>query len=253
MGAAFAEMNRYARLVIEVDGLETGDRFHIVKRDGQVWLEDRRRHPNDFPELTESTWTRFIVGSAQAFPRAAFAKAAYVPHSAPGHRAEYERLWQVPVFFASGRNALLIEESWLSLKINRSNRYAFGIFSDRADAMLKDLLDTKTAAGRVESTLVPILHTGKLGMAQVAKKMGLSRAALYRQLKEEGIGYDALLDGLRRRMALHYLDGGKVSPSQAAYLVGFSNPAVFSRAFRRWTGVSPRSYRGRGARSTSSA
>jgi AraC-like DNA-binding protein len=245
MGAAFTEMNRYARLVIEVDGHETGDRFQIVKRENGVWLEDRRRHPNDFPELTESTWTRFIVVSAQVFPRTAFAKAAYVPHAAPSYRAQYEALWQVPVHFDSGRNALLIEESWLALKINQSNRYAFGIFSERAEAMLKTLLESKTVRGRVESTLIPILHTGQVGMADVARKIGLSRATLYRQLREEDVGYDAVLDELRHRMALHYLDGRKVSASQTAYLVGFANPAAFSRAFKRWTGKSPKEYSAR--------
>jgi AraC-like DNA-binding protein len=76
-------------------------------------------------------------------------------------------------------------------------------------------------------------------MASVAKRLGMSRATLYRQLREEGTSYEDLLDDLRHRMALHYLDGKKVSVNQTAYLVGFSDPSVFSRAFKRWTGKSP--------------
>jgi AraC-like DNA-binding protein len=44
-------------------------------------------------------------------------------------------------------------------------------------------------------------------------------------------------------MALEYLGARKVSVSQTAYLVGFSDPAAFSRAFKRWTGTSPKSMR----------
>jgi AraC-like DNA-binding protein len=48
-----------------------------------------------------------------------------------------------------------------------------------------------------------------------------------------------VLDDLKRRMALHYLQGKKASVTDTAYLVGFSDPASFSRAFKRWTGTTP--------------
>ena len=56
----------------------------------------------------------------------------------------------------------------------------------------------------------------------------------------EGATFETVLDELRHKMALHYLDGKKVSVNEIAYLVGFSEAAAFSRAFKRWTGTSPR-------------
>ena len=248
MGEAFEQMNRYARLVVEVEGHESGDRFAIARKaGGEVWLEDRRRNPDDFPELTESTWTRFVAGYARMFPnRPHYVKRVHVTHAEPtdpAYRAEYARIFKMPVVFGSDRNALLIEEAWLTQPINTKNRYVFGIFSEHAEALLKSLKDSKAVKGKVESELIPILHTGDVGMDEVAKRLGLSRPTLYRKLKEEGVSYEGLLDALRHRMALHYLNGKKVTVNQAAYLVGFSDPSAFSRAFKRWTGASPRAIR----------
>jgi AraC-like DNA-binding protein len=67
----------------------------------------------------------------------------------------------------------------------------------------------------------------------------MSRQTLFRKLKAEGTTYEKILDDLRHQIALHYLSGKKVSVNETAYLVGFSEAAAFSRAFKRWTGKSP--------------
>lgn len=77
----------------------------------------------------------------------------------------------------------------------------------------------------------------------IASKLGASRQTLYRNLKAEGVVFEHVLDELRHRMAVHYLAGKRVSVNETAYLVGFSDPAAFSRAFKRWTGKSPREVR----------
>ena len=77
-------------------------------------------------------------------------------------------------------------------------------------------------------------------MDAVAGRMGLSRQTLFRKLKAEGVTFEQVLDEMRHQMALYYLNGKKVSVNQTAYLLGFSEPAAFSRAFKRWTGSSPR-------------
>jgi AraC-like DNA-binding protein len=77
----------------------------------------------------------------------------------------------------------------------------------------------------------------------IAAKMGVSRHTLFRKLKAEGVTFEKVLDELRHKMALNYLNGKKASVTETAYLVGFSDPAAFSRAFKRWTGSSPRTMR----------
>ena len=234
---ALVQVNRYGRLVVEVDGPK--NRFAVTNRDGGLWAVDRRESPNDFPELTESTFARTICGPRR-FGVTQIAKAVHVTHKAPAYRDEYERIYGAPVTFEAGWNAVQLDETWLGHKIAVQPRYVFGILSEHADALLASLENSKSVRGRVESLLMPILHKGEASIDWVAARMQISRQTLFRQLRAEGTTFEKVLDALRHKLALHYLSGKKASVNETAYLVGFSDPAAFSRAFKRWTGVSPR-------------
>ena len=240
MAEAMVQVNRFGRLVVEFDGPK--DRFKIVAKDSGFWTVDTRENPNAFPELTESTFARAIC-APRRFGVTSLAKAVHVTHKAPAYRAEYERIYGVPVTFEAEWNAVLMDEKWMTHKIAVQPRYVFGILSEHADALLKSLENSKTVRGRVESLLMPILHKGEANMDAIAEKIGLSRQTLFRQLKAEDTTFEKVLDELRHRLALQYLRGRKASVNETAYLVGFSEPAAFSRAFKRWTGTNPREMR----------
>lgn len=234
-----AQMNRYANLIVDFDETGAGDRFELIRNEHGSWMALNGDAYINFPQLTESAFARCVRESARFFGGEAIAKAIHVTHKEPSYRDEYDRIFEMPVVFGSDKNALLIDEKILSAKLSPSNRYVFGILSEHAEALLKSLESSRTIKGRVESLLIPILHTGDLRMQLISKKLGLSRQTLYRRLRAEGVSYEKLLDELRHRMALHYLRSKKVSVNEAAYLVGFSDPSAFSRAFKRWTGGSP--------------
>jgi AraC-like DNA-binding protein len=240
MMEAFAQLNRYGRLVVEFDG--GPDRFRLERDAAGLWIVDNRQNPNDFPELTESTFARTIAGP-RVFGVTQLAKAVEVTHKAPPYLDEYTRIYRAPVTFEASRNAVLLDEKWTMHRIQLQPRYSFGILCEHADALLKSLQASKTTRGRVESLLMPILHTGNASIDTIAGKMALSRQTLFRKLKAEGVTFEKVLDELRHKLALDYLRGKKVSVNETAYLVGFSDPAAFSRAFKRWTGKSPRAVR----------
>jgi AraC-like DNA-binding protein len=239
---ALAQLNRYGQLVVEVDLSEEGARYVPEFKETGAWLVDTRKNPNDFPELTESSFTRLITGPRRFLPRPHVLE-AHVTHPEPSHRNAYDRIWQCPITFSSHWNALRMDPSLPTQRVRLQPGYVFGILSAHADQLLKDLQNSKTMRGRVESLLMPILHTGDISMDTIAGKIGQSQRTLQRNLKEEGVTFEQVLDELRHKLALHYLAGKKVSVNETAYLVGFSDPASFSRAFKRWTGVSPREIR----------
>lgn len=241
MAEAIEQLNRYGQLVIEV-ALERPGRFRLEARSDGTWAIDTRLNPNAFPELTESTFARMTAGASRAFNRSP-ARLVRVTHPAPLHAAAYAEVFGAPVEFSAARNEMLVEPAWLDLPVGLTPRYAFGILTRHADAMLAELQASKSMRGRLEAALMPGLHRGAVSIEAAARLLGLSRATLYRRLRGEGTTFERLLDDLRRRLALSYLEAGKVSIGEAAYLSGFSDPAAFSRAVKRWTGQSPKALR----------
>ncbi len=239
------QLNRYAALVVDDARAEPATLMRGVWKDGELWIELPHEMFAANPAMAEAEFARLVwnaramFAGSEEFRKLDYPRTIHFMHADPGYAAEYARVFQAPVVFGSHWNAMRIDPAFIALRQPPVNRYVFAVLSDRADALLKSLKDAQTTRGRMEALLVPILHTGEVSMDMIAEKLAVSRQTLYRNLKAEGVTYEAVLDDLRRRMAINYLADRKVSVNETAYLVGFSEPAAFSRAFKRWTGKSP--------------
>lgn len=239
MADAFAQMQRFSRLTLETEGVSDGPRFQLVPRDGQLWMVDTRSNPGAFPELTEAAFARLVCWPRRFLPEPHVLE-VHLAYPAPAYSAEYDRVFGCPVTFGSDWSALRLDPRIASWPVALQPRYVFGVLTERADGLLNELEGARTLRDRVEGVLLPLLHTGEVTADAVARALGFSRQTLFRRLKAEDLTYEQVLDGLRHRMALHYLRGRRASVNETAYLVGYSEPAAFSRAFKRWTGRSPR-------------
>ncbi len=92
---------------------------------------------------------------------------------------------------------------------------------------------------QVRSAIVTTLPQGSPSIAKVAEQIGCSPRTLQRELAMEGITFRAVLQETRRDLACHYLTQKRYSPKEVCFLLGYSEPATFHRAFRGWTGKRP--------------
>lgn len=239
---SLVQLNRYSRLMVEVDVMNGAERFSVGGERGEIWITDNRPDPNSFPALSENAFARFIGEFRRGFPGRPFALEIEFTHPRPAHAETTTELYRVPVRYDAPRNALRMDPVWLTTEFDGTSGYVFGIFAERADALMQRLETDRTARGRLEAALLPILHQGDVTIETVAAGLGMSRQTLYRRLRAEETSFAAVLDALRFRMASDYLTARKVSVNQTAYLVGFSEPSSFVRAFRRWTGKTPTAF-----------
>jgi len=246
-----AMMNRYARLALDPDDGGNSDAIELVREGGNLWLKSRIEAYIDYPLLTESAFARTVCGvrpmfaSLPGFANIPFPKAIRFTHKEPDYRAEYDRIFGVPLFFDSNMNALAVDEGFLKVSLPRANPHLSQVLIARAEELLQGLESSKTTRGEVEKLLTANLQSGATTAKVIARQLGVSRQTLFRRLKAEGVTFEKVLDQLRHRMALNYLDDRKLSVNETAYLVGFSDPAAFSHAFKRWTGHSPATIRKR--------
>ena len=240
LSEVFTMINRYSRIIVEVD--QAGpDRYVLSRIGGQLWMIDTRRNANDFPELTESGFARMISAGQRMAGDTKWVKAVHFTHASPPYAAEYNRVFRVPVTFSSDRNGFLLDDAFMSFKPPTAPAYTSQVLISHAEELLDKLDKSKSTRTHVENLLAPALQDGDVRMEAIAKQLGVSRQTLFRKLRSEGVTFEKVLDDLRKRLSLDYLNGKKMSVSQTAHLVGFSDPAAFSRAFKRWTGSSPRS------------
>ena len=243
------QMNRYAGLMFDEDDAGSSEAIEFLTKGEDVWLRFTSNSYAQHPLLFEAALARCVCGGREALEtvcKIRFPKAIHFTYEEPSYRAEYDRVFRAPLFFNSSMNALVVDRAFMSFKPQRTNPYLSQMLKEHAEELLENLERTKSTRGQVETLLIPILHTGEANVEKIAAKLGLSRQTLFRKLKAEGITFEHVLDELRYKLALQYLNEKKLSITETAYLVGFSESAAFSRAFKRWTGSSPRKARAKG-------
>ncbi|MBC2654606.1 AraC family transcriptional regulator ligand-binding domain-containing protein [Pseudomonas sp. MSSRFD41] len=111
---------------------------------------------------------------------------------------------------------------------------------DDAWKVAEALRSTAKAAGML---IERIGDQNRSTLTAISRNLGLSSRTLQRRLKYCGIDFEDLRDNTRRNEALQLIASGKYSATEIAYMVGYSDQAHFTRAFKRWTGSSPARYR----------
>ncbi|MEO0347134.1 MAG: helix-turn-helix domain-containing protein [Pseudomonadota bacterium] len=96
---------------------------------------------------------------------------------------------------------------------------------------------------RVRATILEALGTAEPTLAYVGTRLGMSKSTLFRRLRDEGASFQDLLETTRTELAQRYLQSSDLSNQQIAHLLGYRDTTAFQRAFRRWTGMTPRQLR----------
>ena len=160
----------------------------------------------------------------------------------PSHASEYNFLFLAPIVFDQEYSALIFKSTYLDMPIVQ-NEQSLEKFLSTPSMQLMSSVDTgRSLVSKVKLMIQDDVSGQFPEFETVANSLHFTTATLRRRLRTEGSSYQQIKDDIRRDTAIYHLSKGTLSMDQVAESIGFSEPTSFFRAFKRWTGVTPRAY-----------
>ena len=178
------------------------------------------------------------VSTAEFAPTAILFK-----HAARGDIAIYEDHFGCPVHFESGRDALLIDEESMDAPNKLGDDTIVGFFDRHLEEELASITNDDGLEQNVRRAVANVLSEGVPTLSLIASELGIGGRTLQRRLSENGHSFQSVVDMARKDLAQRLLRETEYSLAEVAFLTGFAEQSGFTRAFKRWAGQTPRSYR----------
>lgn len=162
-------------------------------------------------------------------------------HAPLSSASNYRRYLGIVPQFNALQNAWVFDAKVLEIPLSSADEELHKLLQKHLDNL--DHLAINELPSYVQQLLRNFLPNGRVTIEQIADYMMISTRTLQRYLAEEGTSFQALLDQTRQSMATRYLRDSSTNLTQLAELLGYSDLSAFSRAFQRWSGLSPREWK----------
>ncbi len=236
---SLARVERYARLWTSVVSYELRPvpegMLYVVNRPGARRLGLRLSN--------ETTLVATVALARQVCPVPLSPLAVYVQHAAPSTTAHHEEYFGCPVRFGAEQDGLLFSAASLEQPNKLGDEGISRYLASHLDAELSAIKEEGTIVTKAKDAIARSLSEGAPKMADVARGLGLSARSFHRRLSDHGMSFQTLTEDTRRELAEGLLRDEAHSLAEVAFLTGFSEQSSFTRAFKRWVGLTPASYR----------
>jgi AraC-like DNA-binding protein len=159
------------------------------------------------------------------------------------HRAEYDRIFGRTLRFGHHVTSIEIEREWLDRSHVLENVELWSALQTLAERTLGRLARQTSTTARTTQHLAACGPACMPTMEQTAQHLGMSARSLRRRLAADGVTYKQLLEDAALAAAKRLLEEPRRTIQEVSYLLGFSTPISFHRAFKRWTGLTPTAYK----------
>lgn len=167
-----------------------------------------------------------------------------LPHPGPIGHCGYQMTFGAAPVFDAAHAALIFDSDALTRSFVRSHDDIEGFLGEAPTNLLAECDFHTSVSDQVRHIIEDHLGNSSCTSDQIAAGIAMSRPTLWRRLREENTSISEIRAQVMREAALASLAQGDETIAQLSRRLGYSEPSAFSRAFRRWTGHSPRNYEG---------
>ena len=236
---SYNRAERYAQVLTnvstyQVTEVEQGALMHL-HRDGERRLGMRLSN--------EATIASITSISRQVASRPFNPIAIYFKHAGPDDISDHETYFGCPVYFESDKDALLVSEESLQTPNKLGDATISRFFDTHLKEEVSQLEDKTTLSYKVCAIIARSLSEGVPNISDVARQLAMSGRTLQRKLSQQQYTFQTLVDESRRQLAERLVKETDYGFAEISYMCGFSEQSAFNRAFKRWAGQTPRSYR----------
>ena len=236
---ALANLQRYFRVVGE------GEEFEIERGGPQVALRFRETDPELRGLRQNSDYiAAMLVRACRDLTRKRVSpvRVEFI-HRRPNQQVAYAELLGCPVKFNADWDTLIYTAEAMRLPVIGADNRLLKVLEDACKKILGPTPRKQDLVHEVRERIIDRLAKGTAKFDEVARELNMSSKTLERRLAESDATFSKLLDDIRCHLAKQYLKETTVRLEQVSYLAGYSEPAAFVRAFRRWTGTTPIQFR----------
>ncbi|MDN5203718.1 AraC family transcriptional regulator ligand-binding domain-containing protein [Fulvivirgaceae bacterium BMA10] len=171
-----------------------------------------------------------------------FPKQIYFHYPRPQKINEYYRIFNCPISFGANTTEVVFHKKHLSLNTVEGNYSLLERLKSIAKETLSNLPNNNTFEQQVKKAILEKINIQFPSVMEVAENLHLTPRSLQRRLKAENSSFNQINNHIKFQLALKYLRNHQYDLYEISYLLGYSEPSAFVRAFRSWTGTSPKKY-----------
>ena len=217
-----------------------GDEFFYYIEPLEVW---HNASPESARQVVDHACAAFVHLTKLLSGKTKYPLRVSMRFARPADTREYVRVLKTEPAFNQPRNYLVYRLRDMHLPVIGHNPQLNLMFRELLEKEIAKTHQRETFTNEVRRVILQNFSSTVPQLTDVVDYLHVTPRTLQRKLQEEGTSFQSIAESVKSELAIGLLQKRSLTVNEVAYRLGYAEPSVFRRAFKKWTGVSPKGYK----------